>query len=124
MTVVCRHRRHAGAAATTARGFTLIEVLIALSLISLLMLTLTSAIGGMGRTEEGMERRIASGEDWMLSRALLRQTLGTVSGRAFRPENMDIGRSVAFFFGSRRARRRRCPAVDAALRPLHRRRYV
>ena len=82
------------------RGFTLVEVLIALSMLSLLMLTLTSAVRGMGQAEARVERRIESGEDWRLAYSLLRQTLAQTSARTFRPENADDGRDVPFFFGS------------------------
>ncbi|MBQ9578115.1 MAG: type II secretion system protein, partial [Ottowia sp.] len=57
------------------RGFTLVEVLIALTMLSLLMLALTSAVHGMGQAEARVERRIESGEDWRMTLNLLRQTL-------------------------------------------------
>lgn len=82
------------------RGFTLVEVLIALSMLSLLMLTLTSVVRGMGQAEARVERRIESGEDWRMALNLLRQTLAQTSARTFRPENADDGRDVPFFFGS------------------------
>lgn len=85
---------------THRRGFTLVEVLIALTMLSLLMLALTSAVRGMGQTEARVERRIESGEDWRMALNLLRQTLAQTSARTFQPENADDGRAVPFFFGS------------------------
>ena len=41
-----------------AAGFTLVEVLIALALLSLLMLVLVGAMRAMGQTEERVEQRI------------------------------------------------------------------
>ena len=82
------------------RGFTLVEVLVALSMLSLLMLALTSAVHGMGQAEARVERRIESGEDWRMAWSLLRQTLSQTSARTFRPLNADDGQNVPFFFGT------------------------
>ena len=81
-------------------GFTLVEVLVALSMLSLLMLALTSAVRGMGQAEARVEQRIESGEDWRLAQSLLRQTLAQTSARTFRPLQADAGRAVPFFFGT------------------------
>lgn len=81
------------------QGFTLMEVLVALALLSLLMLTLTGAMRSMGQTETRVEARIAADEDYRLAHALLRQTLGHVSGRAFYPAQTDASGGVAFFMG-------------------------
>jgi len=68
-------RRHA------ARGFTLMEVLISLVLLSLLMLMLTGAIGSMGQTEERVEQRVAAAEDYRTSVDFLSSVLHRVSAR-------------------------------------------
>lgn len=85
------------------RGFTLMEVLIALTLLSLLMLTLTSAVRGMGQTETRVESRIESMEDYRLINELLRQVLGQVSGQTFRPMLADAASATAFFDGNAQA---------------------
>ena len=82
------------------RGFTLVEVLIALTMLSLLMLALTSAVRGMGDTEARVERRIEDGEDWRMAQTLLRQTVAQTSARLFRPMNVDDGDVTPFFFGT------------------------
>ena len=54
-----------------ARGFTLIEVLIALTLLSLLMLALTGAMRAMGQTSERVEQRIEAEDDYRIAQAFL-----------------------------------------------------
>ena len=51
-------------------GFTLIEVLIALSLLSILMVVLTSAMRAMGQTEERVDQRIAQAFAFLAVRVL------------------------------------------------------
>lgn len=63
------------------RGFTLVEVLIALVLLSLLMLVLTSALRSMGQVEERVEQRIEAADDYRLATQLLGDVLGHVSAR-------------------------------------------
>jgi len=64
-------------------GFTLVEVLIALVLLAMLMLVLTSALRSMGQVEERVEQRIEATEDYRLSTALLQEVLGRVSARRY-----------------------------------------
>ena len=85
------------------RGFTLVEVLIALALLSLLMLTLTSAVRGMGQTETRVDSRIEVIEDYRLATNLLRPLLTQVSGRTYRPLSADARNSVPFFQGNAQA---------------------
>jgi len=68
-----------------ARGFTLVEVLIALALLSLLMLVLTSAVRSMGQTEDRVEQRVAAADDYRTAVNFLRDVLGRVSARKYRP---------------------------------------
>ena len=65
------------------RGFTLVEVLIALVLLSLLMLVLTSALRAMGQVEERVEQRIEAADDYRATVQLLGDVLGRVSARRF-----------------------------------------
>ena len=80
-----------------ARGFTLVEVLIALTLLSLLMLVLTGALRAMGQTEERVEQRITEAEDHRASVQLLGDVLGRVSARRF-PLTQAGGLTEAPFF--------------------------
>ena len=63
------------------RGFTLVEVLIALVLLSLLMLVLTSALRSMGQVEARVEQRIEAADDFRLATQLLGEVLGQASAR-------------------------------------------
>ncbi|MDO5289160.1 MAG: hypothetical protein Q4F13_05935, partial [Pseudomonadota bacterium] len=67
---------------------------------SLLMLALLGSIRSMGQTETRVDARIEADEDYRLAHALLRQTLGHVSARTFRPQQADAGRDAAFFMGN------------------------
>ena len=62
-------------------GFTLVEVLIALALLSMLMLGLTGAMRAMSDTSEGIERRIDSTDRYRVASHLLQTVLGEVSVR-------------------------------------------
>ncbi|MCL1961098.1 MAG: prepilin-type N-terminal cleavage/methylation domain-containing protein [Desulfovibrionaceae bacterium] len=80
-----------------ARGFTLVEVLIALSLLSLLMLVLTGAIRSMGQTEDRVEQRVAASDDYRATVNFLRDVLGRVSARKFHSTVADTPAEVPFF---------------------------
>ena len=56
-------------------GFTLVEVLIALALLSLLMLVLSGALRAMGQTEERVEQRVAAADDYRAAVQLLNDVL-------------------------------------------------
>jgi len=79
------------------RGFTLIEILIALALLALLMLVLTGAMRSMGQTEERIENRVQADDDYRAATAFLHDVLGRVSARRFRPLNADMPSDVPFF---------------------------
>ncbi|MDR1969203.1 MAG: prepilin-type N-terminal cleavage/methylation domain-containing protein [Burkholderiaceae bacterium] len=78
-------------------GFTLIEVLIALVLLSLLLLLLTSAMRSMGQTEDRVEQRVAAADDYRISVDFLHQVLGRVSARRFRSLAADTPLDMPFF---------------------------
>jgi len=82
-----------------ARGFTLMEVLIALSLLSLLMLVLSSALGSVGQTESRVEDRIEAAEDYRLTVQFLRSVFGQVSARPMRMLNANLPPNTPFFIG-------------------------
>ena len=80
-----------------ARGFTLVEVLIALTLLALLMLVLTSALRAMGQVEERVEQRIEAADDYRLATQLLTDVLGRVSARRHASGRADGLAQVPFF---------------------------
>ena len=85
----------------TARsgGFTLVEVLISLVLLSLLMLALTNAVSGMGQTEERVDARVAASDDYRLATGWLRDTLGLVSARRYNNTQAGAPPQIPFFDG-------------------------
>lgn len=80
------------------QGFTLVEVLIALTLLALLMLVLTSALRAMGQVESRVEQRIEAADDYRLTSALLDDALGRVSARRFSSGRAGDGPSQIPFF--------------------------
>lgn len=79
-----------------ARGFTLVEVLVALSLLSMLMVVLTGAMRAAGQTEERVENRIEAADAYRDTVFFLGQVLGQVSGRRMPPA--EVGASATVFF--------------------------
>jgi len=82
-----------------AKGFTLIEVLIALVLLALLMLVLTGALSSVGQTEGRVEERIEAAEDYRLTLQFLRDVFGQVSSRPMRTLNAELPPNAPFFMG-------------------------
>ncbi len=68
---------------TAVRGFTLVEMLIALVLLSILMLSLTSAMRAMGQTGDSVERRTNDADQYRTTVFFLRDLLSRVSAREF-----------------------------------------
>ena len=81
------------------RGFTLVEVLIALTLLSLLMLALTGAMRAMGQTSERVEQRIEAEDDYRIAQAFLRDILGQASARVSDQSAAGGGLRDVFFAG-------------------------
>lgn len=63
----------------TSRGFTLVEILVALMLLSLVMLGLSAALRGFAQTESRIDSRITRGETVRALDGFLREILGWVS---------------------------------------------
>ena len=84
-------------AARARGGFTLVEVLIALVLLSLLMLALTGALRAMGQTEERVEQRIAAADDYRATVYFLHDVLGRVSARRFASGRAGAPPEAPFF---------------------------
>ena len=80
-----------------ARGFTLVEVLIALALLSLLMLVLSGALRAMGQTEERVEQRVAAADDYRATVNLLNDVLGRVSARRYASLQAGTPQQQPFF---------------------------
>lgn len=78
-----------------ACGFTLVEVLIALSLLALLMLVLTGAMGSIGATERRIDARFEEADDVAMAERLLQQVLGSVSARTVVAVNAAPDRAPA-----------------------------
>lgn len=89
----------ARARTSPARGFTLIEVLIALTLLSLLMLALTGAMRAMGQTSERVEQRIEAEEDYRIAQAFLRDILAQASARVSNQMAAGGAQRAVFFAG-------------------------
>lgn len=64
-----------------SRGFTLVEVLVAITLLSVLMLGLGGAVHNMGQAEERIDARLALADEMRMADSFLRQSLGRVSLR-------------------------------------------
>ncbi|MGL1832270.1 prepilin-type N-terminal cleavage/methylation domain-containing protein [Rhodocyclaceae bacterium SMB388] len=58
------------------RGFTLIEVVVALSLLGMLLLAVTAAFRGLAQTSTRLERNALASEDMRVVTALLQRTVG------------------------------------------------
>lgn len=62
------------------RGFTLIEVIVTLSLLSILMLSMAGVMQTIGQTTERVDQRIDQADEMRTAAYVLRQVLGRVSG--------------------------------------------
>lgn len=63
------------------RGFTLVEILVAVSLLSVIMVALGSAMRTIAQTEVRVDQRLQRMDDMRITVRLLRQVVGRVSGR-------------------------------------------
>ncbi len=63
------------------RGFTLVEVLVAMSLLSLVMLALGGTLRSIGQAEERIDQRLARADEMRVSIGFLRATLERPSAR-------------------------------------------
>ncbi len=63
------------------RGFTLVEILVAVSLLSIIMVALGSAMRTVAQTEARVDQRAQRTDDMRVAVRLLRQVAGRVSGR-------------------------------------------
>lgn len=63
----------------THRGFTLLELLVAMTLLSIIMVGLVSALRGMAQTETRIDARLQRLDEMRVARAFLQQALSRVS---------------------------------------------
>ena len=67
------------------RGFTLVEVIVAMALLSLVMLVLGSSIRSMGASADRIDARTASIDQMRVATAFLREIVGRVAGQPADP---------------------------------------
>jgi len=84
--------------AQPCRGFTLVELLVAMSLLSLVMLALVSALRTAAQTEERVDRKLQSADELRLVSSFLREVLGRISVQKT-PLVKQAGDSPYFFRG-------------------------
>jgi general secretion pathway protein J len=77
------------------RGFTLVEILVAVSLLSVVMLGLGSALRTMAQAEQKIDARLARADEMRMASAFMRSTLARVSLRRVSPP--PPGRPSALF---------------------------
>ncbi|MDR2031008.1 MAG: prepilin-type N-terminal cleavage/methylation domain-containing protein [Azoarcus sp.] len=78
-----------------ARGFTLIEIIIALTIMSLIMLGLISAFATLGKTATRLDERAEQGSRQWLMNEFLRASLASSTGR-FRQRLADESQAIFF----------------------------
>lgn len=76
------------------RGFTLVEILVAVSLLSIIMVALGSAMRTIAQTEVRVDQRMQRMDDMRITVRLLHQVVGRVSGRKLPAPNATGGQVV------------------------------
>ena len=87
--------------ARSMRGFTLVEMLVAMSLLTLIMLGLAGAMGTMGRTESSIDNRLQRMDESRTGGDFLRSVLSRVSAKrvqGIQEQGMLQGTRPPFFF--------------------------
>ena len=80
------------------RGFTLVEVLVAFTLLSAVMLALGAALRTMAQTEQRVDARLAEVDQMRVAAAFLQSTIGRVSPRRADTPS-EVGKSLFLFAG-------------------------
>jgi general secretion pathway protein J len=80
-------------------GFTLLELLVTMALLSLLMLGMASALRTMAQTEQRVDARLASADEFRVATGFLRSIVGQVSARK-NPMPLTQGASPYLFVGA------------------------
>lgn len=81
------------------RGFTLVELLVVLVLLSLVMLALVSALRTASQTEERVDARLQRIDDLRVTNGFLRSVLGRISAQKIGTP-VEVGTSPYFFLGA------------------------
>lgn len=81
-----------------AGGFTLVEILVVMSLLSVVMLALGSSLRTLAQTEERIDLRLDRADEMRIASTFLRSTLARVSVRKVRPPP-PAREAVLFAFG-------------------------
>lgn len=81
------------------QGFTLVELLVTMALLSLLMLGMASALRTMAQTEERVDARLANADEFRVATGFLRSIVGRVSARK-NPTPLTQGVSPYMFMGT------------------------
>lgn len=68
-----------------SRGFTLLEMLVVMTLLSLVMLAMGSSLRTIAQTEERIDERLSRADEMRLAVSFLRGTLGRISVRRVTP---------------------------------------
>lgn len=82
------------------RGFTLIEMLVVMSLLSLLMLALGSALQTIAQTQERVDARLAQSDEFRVAAAFIQSTLGRVSARKAEASASAAAGGSSFLFAA------------------------
>lgn len=78
------------------RGFTLLELLVVMTLLSIIMIGLVSALRSMAQTESKIDQRLQRLDEIRVARSFLQQTLGRVSALTVDAQNATGKRVVSF----------------------------
>lgn len=95
MLVVCRCRSRAYIKRQLS-GFTLLELLVVMSLLSMLMVGLVSAMRTMAQTEAKIDQRLERLDEMRAARAFLMQTLSRVSASKIEDPSITGKKTVPF----------------------------
>jgi general secretion pathway protein J len=77
--------QHAAASKARLGGFTLVEILVVMSLLSVIMLALGSALRTLAQAEERIDIRLDRADEMRIASTFLRSTLARVSARKVKP---------------------------------------
>jgi general secretion pathway protein J len=83
-------------------GFTLVEILVAMTLMSLVMLALGAAMRTIAQTEERVDQRLEGADEMRVATSFLSTTLGRISPRKT-AASTQVGSSLYLFEGSPQA---------------------
>ncbi len=83
-------------------GFTLVEILVVMTLLSLVMLALGAAMRTIAQTEERVDQRLQRSDQLRVAESFLSGTLGRISARKSAAPT-QVGQSLYLFAGERSA---------------------